>query len=162
MPWQGCVSPARACVCGCACGKGVGLGRERCVAGYKSVGVCHCFIPSVRLRGSGYPIWWFPVDAMSGAEGRAILLCGPVVLVECVHSPPHMCQAPEQISRSLIPRRPGSRDLHQHSQFRDQPGASGSETAPWLQAFHLFSSINELFPQPLFLLCHLHPSYCPG
>lgn len=150
----------------CACGwgrKGMGLGRSIALLGTSLWACVTVSSPApALLRGSEYPVWWVPVDATSGAHSRVVLLRGSMVLVDCRvcgHSPPRICQAPEQ-----IPRRPESRDLRQHSQFRGQPGASGSglETAPWLCAFRLFSSINEVFPQPLFLLCHLHSSHCPG
>lgn len=68
------------CVCGCAYGKGMGLGHGYCIAGYTFVDVCHCVIPSVCLRGSWYHIWWFPVEAASAADGRAVLLCSSLLI----------------------------------------------------------------------------------
>lgn len=55
-------------------GMGVGLGHKGCIAGCKFVGLCHCFIPSVQLRGSEYHIGWFPTEAATPSDCRAVLV----------------------------------------------------------------------------------------
>lgn len=107
-PWAGlCV-----CVCGCTCGKGMTLGHKCCITGCEFVGLCHCFIPSVQLRGSPYHIWWSPIDTVPGLLCRTVLVFDSVVIallslliiVVCTYSSTYVSGSWGNFQASLLPQ----------------------------------------------------------